>query len=71
MQTWVNSSLGGGRHEFLSRGRQVPLDESHDKHSNGYRPRRISLFGLGEIELKVPSSVRIFASSAPTVVLSE
>src|SRR5207253_3801083 len=51
---WINGLLEGERDEFLGRGRHVALDESHDNYRNGYRPRRINFFGLGEIELKVP-----------------
>jgi putative transposase len=54
MKTWINSLLEGERDEFLGRDRHVPLDEGHDNYRNGYRPRRINFFGLGEIELKVP-----------------
>src|SRR5262249_36509839 len=43
--------------EFLGRGWHQPLDENHDNYRNGYRPRKINLFvfGLGEVELRVPS----------------
>src|SRR5439155_14314711 len=34
--------------------RHARLDQGHDNYRNGYRPRRINFFGLGEIELKVP-----------------
>src|SRR5207244_4180092 len=54
MKTWINSLLEGERDEFLGRGRHAPLDEGHDNYRNGYRPRRINFFGLGEVELKVP-----------------
>jgi putative transposase len=54
MKTWINSLLEGERDEFLGRGRHVSLDENHDNYRNGYRPRRINFFGLGEVELKVP-----------------
>lgn len=54
MKTWINSLLEGERDEFLGRGRHVWLDESHDNYRNGFRPRRINFFGLGEVELKVP-----------------
>jgi len=54
MKTWINSLLEGERDEFLGRGRHVPLDESHDNYRNGYRPRGINFFGLGEIALQVP-----------------
>jgi len=54
MKTWINSLLEGERDEFLGRGRHVGLDESHDDYRNGYRPRRINFFGLGDLELKVP-----------------
>lgn len=54
MKTWINSLLEGERDEFLGRGRHVGLDEAHDDYRNGYRPRRINFFGLGDLELKVP-----------------
>src|SRR5216117_4461897 len=54
MKTWINSLLEGERDEFLGRDRQARLDQGHDNYRNGYRPRRINFFGLGEIELKVP-----------------
>jgi len=54
MKTWINSLLEGERDEFLSRGRHVPLAADQDNYRNGYRPRRINFFGLGELELKVP-----------------
>ena len=54
LRTWVNSLLEAERDEFLGRGRHQPLDESHDNYRNGYRPRKINFFGLGEVELRVP-----------------
>lgn len=54
LQTWVNSLLEAERDEFLGRGRHQPLDEDHDNYRNGYRPRKINFFGLGEVELRVP-----------------
>src|SRR3989442_6538073 len=39
---------------ILKRYRHARLDQGHDNYRNGYRPRRINFFGLGEIELKVP-----------------
>jgi putative transposase len=54
MKTWINSLLEGERDEFLGRGRHARLDESHRNYRNGYRPRGINFFGLGEIQLKVP-----------------
>src|SRR6266516_7298812 len=58
MKTWINGLLEGERDEFLGRGRHQPLDEEHDNYRNGYRPRRINFFGLGEIELRVPRDRR-------------
>jgi putative transposase len=46
--------LEAERDEFLGRGRHQRLDLEHDKYRNGYRPRRINFFGLGEIALRVP-----------------
>ena len=54
MRSWINSLLEGERDEFLGRARQDRLDEEHQNYRNGYRPRKINFFGLGEIELKVP-----------------
>ena len=54
LRSWINSLLEGERDEFLGRGRHQPLDENHDNYRNGYRPRKINLFGLGEVELRVP-----------------
>jgi putative transposase len=54
LQTWVNSLLEAERDEFLGRGRHQPLDERHDNYRNGYRLRKINLFGLGKVELRVP-----------------
>src|SRR3989454_2537504 len=54
MKTWINSLLEGERDEFLGRDRHMPLDDGHDNYRNGYRPRRINFFGLGEIALQVP-----------------
>ena len=54
LRTWVNSLLEAERDEFLGRGRHQPLDPAHDNYRNGYRPRRVNLFGLGKVELRVP-----------------
>ena len=54
LRTWINSLLEGERDEFLGRGRHQALDPEHDNYRNGYRPRKINFFGLGEIELRVP-----------------
>ena len=54
LRTWVNSLLEAERDEFLGRGRHEPLDEDHVNYRNGYRPRKINFFGLGEIQLRVP-----------------
>ncbi len=54
VQNWVNSLLEAERDEFLGRGRHQPLDEKHDNYRNGYRPRKINFFGLGEVELRIP-----------------
>jgi transposase-like protein len=54
LRTWVNSLLEAERDEFLGRGRHQPLDEEHANYRNGYRPRKINFFGLGEIQLRVP-----------------
>ena len=53
LRIWVNSLLEAERDEFLGRGRHQPLDENHDNYRNGYRPRTINFFGLGEVELRV------------------
>jgi putative transposase len=54
LRTWINSLLEAERDEFLGRGRHQPLDEEHHNYRNGYRPRGINFFGLGEMELQVP-----------------
>jgi putative transposase len=54
MRDWVNGLLEAERGEFLGRGRYQMLDEQHDNYRNGYRPRKINLFGLGELKLRVP-----------------
>jgi putative transposase len=54
VQSWVNSLLEAERDEFLGRGRYQPLDAKHHNYRNGYRPRKLNLFGLGELELRVP-----------------
>ena len=54
VQAWTNALLEAERDEFLGRGRYELLDEEHDNYRNGYRPRRINLFGLGELELRLP-----------------
>ena len=54
LRTWVNSLLEGERDEFLGRRRHQPLDTEHDNYRNGYRPRKMNFFGLGEVELRIP-----------------
>jgi putative transposase len=54
LRTWVNGLLEAERDEFLRRGRHQPLDEGHDNYRNGYRPRKMNFFGLGEVALRVP-----------------
>ncbi len=58
LRTWVNSLLEGERDEFLGRGRHPPLDAGHQNYRNGYRPRRINFFGLGEVELQDRATAR-------------
>ena len=58
LQTWVNSLLEAERDEFLGRGRHQPLDEEHDNYRNGYRPRKLNLFGLGEVEYGCRATAR-------------
>ena len=41
--------------EFLGRRRHQPLDAEHDNYRNGYRPRKMNFFGLGELELLIKS----------------
>jgi len=51
----MGEQFAGSRARGVSgRGGHQPLDESHDNYRNGYRPRRINFFGLGEVELQVP-----------------
>src|SRR2546430_16341886 len=52
MKTRITGLREGERDEVLGRDRPVPLDEGHDSYRTGSRPRRISFFGLGKIELK-------------------
>lgn len=54
VRIWINSLLEAERDEFLGRGRHQPLDSGHDNYRNGYRPRKINLLGLGEMDLRVP-----------------
>ncbi len=54
MKTWINSLLEGERDEFLGRDRYERLDTNQDNYRNGYRPRGINFFGLGELQLSVP-----------------
>jgi putative transposase len=54
LRTWINSLLEAERDEFLGRSRHQPLDGEHDNYRNGYRPRKINLFGLGSLELRIP-----------------
>ena len=54
LRTWVNGLLEAERDEFLGRGRHQPLDAGHDNYRNGYRPRKINFFGLGDLALRVP-----------------
>jgi transposase-like protein len=54
IQMWINSLLEADRDEFLGGGRYDPLDPEHDNYRNGYRARKLNLFGLGELGLKVP-----------------
>ena len=54
LRTWINSLLEAERDEFLGRSRHQPLDGEHDNYRNGYRPRKINFFGLGNIDLRVP-----------------
>ena len=54
LRTWVNSLLEGERDEFLGRRRHQRLDTEHDNYRNGYRPRKMNFFGLGEVELRIP-----------------
>ena len=54
MKTWINSLLEGERDEFLGRDRYERLDTKQDNYRNGYRPRGINFFGLGELQLSVP-----------------
>jgi transposase-like protein len=54
LRSWVSGLLEAERDEFLGRGQHQPLDEKHNNYRNGYRPRKINLFGLGAVELQVP-----------------
>jgi putative transposase len=54
MRCWLNGLLEAKWDESLGRGRRQMLDKQHDNYRGGYRPRRVNLFGLGELELRVP-----------------
>jgi putative transposase len=54
MRDWLNGLLEAERDAFLGRGRYQTLDEQHDNYRNGYRRRKINLFGLGELDLRIP-----------------
>lgn len=54
LRTWINSLLEAERDEFLGRSQHQPLDGDHHNYRNGYRPRKINLFGLCNIDLRMP-----------------
>lgn len=54
VQHWINSLLEAERDEFLGRGRHERLAEEEGNYRNGYRPRKLTLLGLGELDLRVP-----------------
>src|SRR5262249_31372874 len=53
VRTWVNSLLEAERDEFLGRQRHEPVGEVGN-YRNGYRPRTLTVLGIGEVELEVP-----------------
>src|SRR5262249_48765210 len=53
VRTWINGLLEGERDEFLGRGRHEPVGEGGN-YRNGYRSRKLNLFGFGDLDLKVP-----------------
>ncbi len=54
IKTWVNSLLEAEMTEHLQRGRYEPLAKASGNYRNGHRPRKLNLFGLGCVPLKVP-----------------
>lgn len=54
LRTWINSLLEAERDEFLGRSRHQLLDGDHTNYRNGYRPRKINVFGLRSIDLRIP-----------------
>ena len=56
-QAWINGLLEAEMTEHLQRGRYEPLGDRVN-YRNGYRPRRLNLYGLGQARLKVPRDRR-------------
>ena len=54
IRTWVNSLLEAEMTEHLQRARYEPLATASGNYRNGHRPRKLNLFGLGCVPLKVP-----------------
>jgi putative transposase len=52
-QAWINGLLEAEMTEHLQRDRYEPLGDRVN-YRNGYRPRRLNLYGLGQVELRVP-----------------
>lgn len=53
MRTWINGILEAERDEFLGRERYESVGETGN-YRNGYRRRKLNLFGFGDMELRVP-----------------
>ena len=54
IKEWVNSLLESEMTEHLQRKRYEPTTGHNPNYRNGYRPRKLNLFGLGCAKLKIP-----------------
>ena len=52
LQAWINALLEAERDELLGRGRYESAKDGN--YRNGYRRRKLNLFGFGDLELRVP-----------------
>ena len=52
VQAWINALLEAERDEFLGRGRYESAKNGN--YRNGYRRRKLNLFGFGDLQLRVP-----------------
>ena len=51
---WIEGMVQGEMTEHLGRGPNQPSEEAAPNYRNGYRPRKLNLLGLGQVELRVP-----------------